>query len=144
MKSSTRLAVVLVCSALCAGGIISESREQSGNVYPGKSGAGLDPLNNYQLAASDLNKFSFAQLETIIRADVAAKSPHARVEFGSVKVENGALVVQVLFFGKDRDIQAFLYNLVPNLMPGNNGWRVARVQRLWFVPRAQLLRGLRV
>ncbi|MEY2537639.1 MAG: hypothetical protein QOG67_1379 [Verrucomicrobiota bacterium] len=139
MNAPTRFTIVVSCCALCAGGAISSSYRQSIGVGNTRT-AGFTSLGTYEFASSDLQKFNFAQLEAIIRADAVQKAPRARLEFGSVKVEDGALVAQVLFFGPDPNMQAFLYILVPN----KDSWKITRVQRLWFMPRSQLVRGLRV
>ena len=140
MNAPTRFTIVFSCCALCAGGAISSSHRQSIGPGDGTRTAGFTSLDTYEFASSDLQKFNFAQLEAIIRADAAHKAPRARLEFGSVKEEDGALVAQVMFFGPDPDMQAFLYILVPN----KDSWKISRVQRLWFMPRSQLVRGLRV
>ena len=141
MNALTRSTIVLVCVGFCAGGLIVTSQETSIR----KNGTpewftSFGPESSYQFAASDLDKFNFGQLEGIIRADVFSKFPSARVEFGSVKVEHGALTMPVILFGPNRATQAFLYRLVPD----KNSWKIAGAQRLWFVPRAHLLRGLQV
>ena len=141
MNSATRTAIVLSCFALCASGLVSATREWPSDSYiQTRDGFNVDELSNYQFAASDLQKFSFGQLEAIIRADAANKSPRSRIELGSVRVEGKELLAQVTFFGPDDQTQAFLYKLVPK----RNTWKIAKVQRLWFVPRSQLVRGLRV
>ena len=69
-----------------------------------------------------------------------AKFPNARIEFGSVKVERGMLIMPVVFFGPNQQSQAFLYGFVPH----NNTWKIVSTHRLWFVPPSQIARGLQV
>jgi hypothetical protein len=141
MNDATRSIVVMVCLGFCAGGLIATSREPS----IGKHGAlgffsDFDTESSYQFAAGDLHKFSFGQLEEIIRADAAVRFPRARIEFGSAKVEHGMLTMPVVLFGPDHAAQAFLYKLVPD----KNSWKITDTQRLWFVSPSQIVRGLRV
>ena len=141
MNAPSRSAIILVCLGFCAGGLIATSHETSIR----KNGTpewftSFSPESSYQFAASDLDKFNFGQLEGIIRADVFSKFPSARVEFGSVKVEHGALTMPVVLFGPNHETQAFLYRLVPD----KNSWKIAGAQRLWFVSPTKILHGLRV
>src|SRR5437763_5043052 len=114
MNAATRTTVVLSCLGLCATGLVSATRERANDSYVQSTGdLSLDAIDAYQFAASDLQKFSFGQLEAIIRADAASKSPHSRIELGSVRPDGKRLIAQVTFFGPDDETQAFLYQLVP-------------------------------
>lgn len=97
-------------------------------------------MSSFEFASSDLHKFSFAQLEEIVRADAASRFPNVRVELGSVKADRGLLSMNVILFGPNHQTQAFLYTVVPE----KNSWRIASSRRLWFVPPTQIARGLRV
>jgi hypothetical protein len=141
MNAATRSIVVLVCVCFCAAGLIATSHEPSLKNYGASEFLrGLDTESSYQLAASDLHKVSFAQLEEIVRADVFSRFPRARVEFGSLKVDHGTLTIPVVLFAPNHEMQAFLYKL----MPDKKSWKITGAQRLWFVLPSQIARGLRV
>jgi uncharacterized protein DUF4864 len=141
VNNLSRLLVVLTSAAICAGGVIQHNQHASS---PFTSGTdllfGAEFVSNFEFASSDLHKFSFAQLEEIVRSDAASRFPNARVELGSVKAERDALTMNVVLFGPNQQTMAFLYRLVPE----KNSWKIASTQRLWFVPPAQIARGLRV
>jgi hypothetical protein len=141
MNAATRSIVVLVCVCFCAAGLIATSREPSLKNYGTPEFLpGLDTESSYQLAASDLHKVSFAQLEEIVRADVFSRFPSVRVEFGSLNVEHGSLTIPVVLFAPNHEMQAFLYKLTPD----KKSWKITGAQRLWFVSPSQIVRGLRV
>ena len=141
MNAATRSIVVLVSVCFCAAGLIVTSHEPSPTNYgTSEFWPGFDTESSYQLAASDLHKVSFAQLEEIIRADVFSRFPRVRVEFGSLKVEHGTLTIPVVLFAPNHEMQAFLYKL----MPDKKSWKITGAQRLWFVSPSQIVRGVRV
>lgn len=142
MNSATRIAVISLCALLCGGGIlIAHAPRASAKIDNNEqSSGGIDQLNAYQLAASDApQKLRFREIESIIRRDPSAKAQDSRIEFGSIKMERGAALVEVLFIEGDGATRAFLYKLVPD----RTTWRVSSAHRLWFVPRTYLLRGVR-
>lgn len=127
---------------LCAGGIISSSRGRISTIDNDNGRRGSADLTAaYQYAASDASlKLSLNQIELIIRRDPIGKTAQGKIEFGSVTVEHGAVVAQVLFLEADGRTQAFLYKLRPE----KKSWKIESAQRVWFMPRSRLLRGLRV
>ena len=115
------------------------NRDASSGHAAGADGfAGTEFVSSFEFASTDL--ISFAQLEEIVRADAVARFPEARVELGSVKAERGAVTMNVVLFGSNQRTLAFLYRLAPD----KNTWKIVSTQRLWFVPAAQIARGLRV
>jgi len=141
MNNLTRFSILIICSAVCALGLILTAGQVSNLEIAGSAFCWNNELSDgFQLASTDLHKFSFAQLEEIVRAQAATKYPNARIEFGSVKVEHGMLIMPVVFFGPNQQTQAFLYGFVPH----NNTWKIVSTHRLWFVPPSQIARGLRV
>src|SRR5207302_971057 len=81
---------------------------------------GADPVDattsddGYQFAASSARpKLTFQQLETLIRRDPIAQSQHGRMEFGSVRMEEGTALAEVMFVSNDGRVQPFLYKLLP-------------------------------
>jgi hypothetical protein len=142
MNATTRFSIVASCVGLCASGIIiANSPRAHAKIDNGNNGSGaFDLAEDYQYAATAAEKkLTFKEIESIIRRDPTAK-PSGRMEFGSIKMERGAALVQVLFVEGDGATKGFLYKLVPD----RSSWKVASAQRLWFVPRSYLLRGVRV
>src|SRR5437879_789176 len=141
MSKLSRVGILLISAAFCAGGLIWSGWgvRPTGALGSELFGEIASP-SDFEFASADLHRFSFAQLEEIIRADAATRFPNARVELGSVKAERGALVMNVVLFGPNHDAQAFLYTVVAE----KNSWKIASTHRLWFVPPTQIARGLRV
>ena len=140
MNNLSRILVVLTSAAICAGGVIQHQHASSRFTSGTDLLFGTEFVSNFEFASSDLHKFSFAQLEAMVRSDATSRFPNARVELGSVKAERDALTMNVVLFGPNQQTVAFLYRLVPE----KNSWKIASTQRLWFVPPAQIARGLRV
>jgi hypothetical protein len=141
MNGKTRLTLIGTSLLLCAGGALIANSSRAKSSETNANCESFDVANGggdgYQYAASD-QKPSFQELEAIIRRDPTARSQKGRLEFGSVKMDHGTAIAQVVFVQSDR-VQPFLYKLLPE----RDSWRVVNVQRLWFVPRSHLLRGLR-
>ena len=143
MKASTRFTIVAMSLLLCVAGILAAhsawERIASGDVCFESTDA-IAVTDGYQFATSSARpKLTFQQLETIIRSDPTAKLQRGRIEFGSVRMEEGTALAQVVFVSNDGRVQPFLYKLSPE----RNSWKIVNVQRLWFVPRSHLLRGVR-
>ena len=143
MKIATRFTIVATSLLLCAGGIFiahSASEKRSSSNASSDSMDAIVANEGYQFAASGARpKLTFQQLETIIRRDPIAQSQHGRMEFGSVRMEEGTALAEVMFVSNDGRVQPFLYKLLPE----RNSWKIVNVQRMWFVPRSHLLRGVR-
>ena len=143
MKTGTRWAIIGVSALLCAGGIFvahSVSEKRSSSDASSDSIDTVMATDGYQFAASRAHpKLTFQQLETIIRRDPVAKSQHGRMEFGSVRMEEGTALAEVMFVSNDGRVQPFLYKLLPE----RDSWKIVNVQRIWFIPRSHLLRGVR-
>jgi len=143
MKTSTRFAIIGVSGLLCTGGILIAkltSAEISSKNVGTESMDAMVTGDGYQFATSKSRpKLSFQQLETIIRRDPTAQSQRGRMEFGSVRMEEGTALAEVTFVSNDGRVQPFLYKL----MPERNSWKIVNVQRMWYVPRSHLLRGVR-
>jgi hypothetical protein len=143
MKASTRFTIVAMSLLLCAAGIFTArsawERISTSDVCF-ESADTIATADGYQFATSSARpKLTFQQLETIIRGDPTAKLQRGRIEFGSVRMEEGTALAQVVFVSNDGRVQPFLYKLSPE----RNSWKIVNVQRLWFVPRSHLLRGVR-
>ena len=143
MKTPTRLAIISASALVCATGVFIA---QSGPAKVAISEVNINSLDaivradGYQFAAARTPKLTFQQLETLVRLDPVAKSQRGRIEFGSVRIEEGGALAEVMFVSNDGRVQPFLYKLLPE----RNLWKIVNVQRLWFVPRSRLLRGVRV
>jgi hypothetical protein len=143
MKTSTRFIIVAASLLVCVGGILiahSTSERISGSDVSSEPKDAVVATDGYQFAASHARpKLTFQQLETIIRRDPVAKSQRGRMEFGSVRMEEGTALAEVVFVSNDGRVFPFLYKLSPE----RNSWKIVNVQRIWFVPRSHLLRGVR-
>ena len=143
MKTATRFTIIGASLLLCVGGIFvaqSAPEKISSSDVSSDSMDGIMAPDGYQFAASSSRpKLTFQQLETIIRRDPVAKSQHGRMEFGSVRMEEGTALAEVMFVSNDGRVQPFLYKLSPE----RNSWKIVNVQRMWYVPRSHLLRGVR-
>jgi len=143
MKTATRFTIIGASLLLCVGGIFvaqSASEKISSSDVSSDSMDGIVAPDGYQFAASSSRpKLTFQQLETIIRRDPVAKSQHGRMEFGSVRMEEGTALAEVMFVSNDGRVQPFLYKLLPE----RDSWKIVNVQRMWYVPRSHLLRGVR-
>lgn len=96
-------------------------------------------MHDYQFASSGAPSITFHELEAIIRRDPTAKQQHGKIEFGSVRLEQGTALAEVMFVTDDGRVFPFLYKLLPQ----RNSWKIVNVQRIWYVPRSHLLRGVR-
>lgn len=143
MKTGTRLAIIGASALVCAGGVLIANFERdriSANGAIDKAADAISLNDGYQYAASGSRpKLTFQQLETIIRRDPTAKSQRGRIEFGSVRMEEGTALAEVMFVSNDGRVMPFLYKLLPE----RDSWKIVNVQRLWYVPRSHLLRGVR-
>ena len=142
MKTRTRLAIVAASMLLCAAGILianSGSRKVSSADGCFESSDAIATTDGYQFAASARPKLTFQEIESIIRRDPTAKSQRGRIEFGSVRMEQGTALAEVMFVGNDGRVLPLLYKLLPE----RDSWKIVNVQRMWYVPRSHLLRGVR-
>ena len=142
MKTSTRLAIIGLSALLCATGIfMANSGSAEIGDYAGGEILGQEPAtaDDYRLAVSRVPKLNFQELEAIIRRDPTAKQQRGKIEFGSVRLEEGTALAEVMFVSDEGRVLPFLYKL----MPQRNSWRIVNVQRIWYVPRSHLLRGVR-
>jgi hypothetical protein len=141
MKTSTRFVLIGASILLCAAGIFLNS----GSENISSDDISLEPVatpadDGYQFAATRVRpKLTFQELERIIRRDPVTRSQRGRMEFGSVRMEEDSAFAEVMFVSNDGRVQPFLYKLLPE----RNSWKIVNVQRMWFVPRSHLLRGVR-
>jgi hypothetical protein len=143
MRTATRFTIIGASLLLCVGGIFvahSGSEKTSSSDITCDSTDTIVANDGYQFAASRARpKLTFQQLETIIRRDPVAKSQRGRMEFGSVRMEEGTALAEVMFVSNDGRVLPFLYKLLPE----RDSWKIVNVQRMWYVPRSHLLRGVR-
>lgn len=142
MKTSTRVAIVALSTVLSAAGIFiagSDLAEPGRGAMSTISNQEVATSDGYQFAASHTPKLTFQELETIIRKDPTAKQQRGKIEFGSVRMEEGTALAEVMFVSDEGRVLPFLYKLLPQ----RNSWKIVNVQRIWYVPRSHLLRGVR-
>ena len=142
MKTSTRFAMITASALLCGAGIFMTDL---GSERIANDDVALQPADSlvasdgYQLAVSRMPKLTFQQLEIIIRKDPTAKQQRGKIEFGSVRMEEGTALAEVMFVSDDGRVLPLLYKLLPD----RSSWKIVNVQRMWYVPRSHLLRGVR-
>ena len=143
MKTATRFALIGTCLLLCAIGVAIANRcpeeisSDSVSLEPAKA---ITVDNGYRYASSSAQpKLTFQHLEAIIRKDPTAKQQRGKIEFGSVRMEQGTAFAEVMFISDDGRVLPLLYKLLPQ----RNSWKIINVQRIWYVPRSHLLRGIR-
>lgn len=144
MNFGARLLCVAGCAIICAGGAVTV------RISPGSRSTIAQPMTitncaaaweDYQtVIAATPSKFELSEIESVIRQDQLAISHHGRIEFGSIKCSGNLVAVQVLFFNARGHLTPYLFTL----STANRSWKIKRAERLWFVPRTELLRGLRV
>ena len=143
MKASTRFTIIGTSLLFCAGGILIANPWRKEISNSGTRSESIDATTSddgFQFAASSARpKLTFQQLETIIRRDPTAKLQRGRIEFGSVRMEEGTALAEVMFVSNDGRVLPFLYKLLPE----RDSWKIVNVQRIWYVPRSHLLRGVR-
>jgi uncharacterized protein DUF4864 len=143
MKTATRFALIGICLLLCAIGVAIANRSHE-KIF--SDTVNLEPANAITVddgcryaSSSAQPKLTFQQLEAIIRKDPTAKQQHGKIEFGSVRLDQGTAFAEVMFVSDDGRVLPLLYKLLAE----RNSWKIVNVQRIWYVPRSHLLRGVR-
>jgi hypothetical protein len=142
MKTASRLTIVGASALLCAVGIFISNSGPAKIESDEASSLSLDAISSadgYQVATSRTPKLTFQELETIIRQDPTARQQRGKIEFGSVRLDEGTALAEVIFVSNDGRILPLLYKLLPQ----RNSWKIVNVHRIWYVPRSHLLRGVR-
>lgn len=142
MKFSIKFATFAGSVLLCLVGIVIarfQSEEISSDALVFDSTDPAVAIDGYQFASTRTPMLTFQQLETIIRRDPTAKEQPGKIEFGSVRLDQGTALAEVMFVRDDGRVFPFLYKLLPQ----HNSWKIVNVQRIWYVPRSHLLRGVR-
>ncbi|MEN3367937.1 MAG: hypothetical protein V7609_80 [Verrucomicrobiota bacterium] len=81
----------------------------------------------YRHAASGVQqKFTAPQYEAIIRREFADMFGAQHIEFGFVKVNGPAAVVQVFFCGANGSIRSFVYSLIAE----GGSWKINGIQSM--------------
>ena len=140
MNKLARIALVLCSFALCAAGIVIAYHSADGIANGPVCDSDLFADEYKQVATAPERELAVSEFESIIRAHSTVKSHRGRIEFGSAKVKGATAMVEVFFFGPDGEMTPFFYKLTAT----KKSWKISAVQRMWFVPRSHLLRGLRV
>ena len=122
MNRIAKIAAIGICAVICAIGVIfseSPDRQVFAAIDDSLGESGLP--NDYRLAVSDGPlKLSLNQIEKIIRHDPKTRELRGRMDFGSVKVQRGGVVAEVVLRDK------FYYQkFVCVLKHSESGWYVA-------------------
>jgi hypothetical protein len=143
MKPSTRFTIIATALILCSFGFVIAHSSRTEAAVGETDFESIDFVamkDGYQFATSNAQpKLTFQELKAIIRKDPTAKQQRGKIEFGSVHVEQGTALAEVMFISDDGRVLPFLYKLLPQ----RNSWKIVNVQRIWYVPRSHLLRGVR-
>jgi Domain of unknown function (DUF4864) len=100
-----------------------------------------DYSSAYRHAASEVQqKFTMPQFEAMIRRDYVDMTNAQRIEFGFVKINGSAAVVQVFFCGADGSARSFLYSLIAE----GDSWKINGVQPIQNAPAGQRSAGLQI
>jgi len=100
-----------------------------------------DYSSAYRQAASGVQqKFTVGQFEAMVRHDYADMTTAQRIEFGSVKMNGSAAVVQVFFIGESCSVRSFLYSLIAE----GDSWKINGVQPMHSPPPGHRLTGLHI
>jgi hypothetical protein len=84
-----------------------------------------DYSSAYQHAASGVQqKFTMPQFEAMIRREYGEMTGAQRIEFGFVRVNGPAAVVQVFFCGANGSSRSFLYSLIAE----GDSWKINGIQ----------------
>lgn len=100
-----------------------------------------DYSSAYRHAASAVQqKFTVRQFEAMIRRDYSEMTNAQRIEFGLVKVNGSAAVVQVFFVSETGSARSFLYSLIAE----GDSWKINGVQQMPSAPPARRSAGLHI
>lgn len=95
----------------------------------------------YRQAASEVQqKFTVPQFEAMIRRDYGEMTHIRRIEFGFVKINGPAALVQVLLVGERGSTRSFLYSLVAE----GDSWKINGVQPMQGAPPGPRATGLQI
>ena len=110
MSSFFRFATVAGSILLCLIGVFlarSQSQKGPSDSVGFSSMDSLGAVDDYQFASSRAPALTFQELETIIRRDPTAKQQHGKIEFGSVRLEEGTALAEVMFVSNDGRVLPF-------------------------------------
>ena len=100
-----------------------------------------DYSSAYRQAASGVQqKFTAPQYEAMIRRDYGDMTAARRIEFGFVKMNGSAALVQVFVRETHGSFRAFLYSLIAE----GDAWKINGVQPMPSLPRGKQPAGLHI
>jgi hypothetical protein len=100
-----------------------------------------DYSSAYRQAASGVQQtFTAPQYEAMIRRDYGDMTGAQRIEFGFVKVNGSAALVQVFVGEANGSFRAFLYSFVAE----GDSWKINGVQPMRSLPRGKQPAGLHI
>jgi hypothetical protein len=95
----------------------------------------------YRQAASGVQQeFTAPQYEAMIRREYGNLSDAQRIEFGFVKVNGAAALLQVFFHGANGSVRSLLFSLVAE----GDSWKINGVQPMPGAPSGRSLTGIRI
>ena len=100
-----------------------------------------DYSSAYRQAASGVQQtFTAPQYEAMIRRDYGDMTGARRIEFGFVKMNGSAALVQVFVRETHGSFRAFLYSLIAE----GDSWKINGVQPMRSLPRGKQPAGLHI
>jgi len=100
-----------------------------------------DYSSAYRHAAREVQeKFTMPQFEAMIRRDYGDMTNAQRIEFGLVKINGSAAVVQVFFCSANGSVRSFLYSLIAE----GDSWKINGVQLMPGAPAGSRSAGLHI
>lgn len=100
-----------------------------------------DYSSAYRQAASGVQqKFTAPQYEAMIRREYGDLSGAPRIEFGFVKMNGSAAILQVFFHGANGSVRSLLFSLIAE----GDSWKINGVQPMPGAPARHSLTGIRI
>jgi hypothetical protein len=100
-----------------------------------------DYSSAYRHAASEVQqKFTMPQFEAMIRRDYVDMTNAQRIEFGFVKINGSAAVVQVFFCAANGSARSFIYSLIAE----GDSWKINGVRPMQNALAGQRSAGLQI
>ena len=100
-----------------------------------------DYSSAYRQAASGVQqKFTAPQYEAMIRREYGDLSGAQRIEFGFVKANGSAALLQVFFHGANGSVRSLLFSLIAE----GDSWKINGVRPMPGAPAGHSVTGIRI
>lgn len=153
MTRTIKASLLLFLFALCAAAIVATHRVRLKAPPPAPhqlfavverqlaAFRAADYSSAYRQAASGVQqKFTPPQYEAMIRREYGDLSEGQRIEFGFVKVNGAAALLQVFFQASNGSVRSLLFSLIAE----GDSWKINGVQPMPGAPPGRSLTGIRI